>query len=82
MINSKTFSRGLQSLKGARSPAIPLAACFIALGALLKDGRDSYFEYKRIVENESEDYINECLSELTESETKIVEALINTNKGR
>ena len=37
MINSKVFSRGLKSLKGARSPAIPLAACFIALGALLKD---------------------------------------------
>ena len=37
MINSKAFFRGLQSLKGARSPAIPLAACFIALGALLKD---------------------------------------------
>ena len=37
MINSKVFFKGLQSLKGARSPAIPLAACFIALGALLKD---------------------------------------------
>tara|TARA_B100001996_G_scaffold291545_1_gene231732 strand:- start:2245 stop:2949 length:705 start_codon:yes stop_codon:yes gene_type:complete len=37
MINSKNFFRGLRSLIGARSPAIPLAACFIALGALLKD---------------------------------------------
>ena len=37
MINSKVFFRGLNSLKGSRSPAIPLAACFIALGALLKD---------------------------------------------
>ena len=37
MINSKAFYQGLKSLKGSRSPAIPLAACFIALGALLKD---------------------------------------------
>ena len=37
MINSKVFFQGLGSLKGSRSPAIPLAACFIALGALLKD---------------------------------------------
>ena len=37
MINLKTFLIGLKSLKGAKSPAIPLAACFIALGALLKD---------------------------------------------
>tara|TARA_B100001996_G_scaffold105047_1_gene78989 strand:+ start:1005 stop:1712 length:708 start_codon:yes stop_codon:yes gene_type:complete len=37
MINSKYFFYGLRSLIGARSPAIPLAACFIALGALLKD---------------------------------------------
>ena len=37
MINLKVFLNGLQSLKGSRSPAIPLAACFIALGALLKD---------------------------------------------
>ena len=37
MINSKVFFQGLKSLKGSRSPAIPLAACFIALGALLKD---------------------------------------------
>ena len=37
MINSKVFLIGLKSLKGSRSPAIPLAACFIALGALLKD---------------------------------------------
>ena len=37
MINSKAFFLGLKSLRGARSPAIPLAACFIALGALLKD---------------------------------------------
>ena len=37
MINTKFFFKGLSSLKGSRSPAIPLAACFIALGALLKD---------------------------------------------
>jgi len=37
MINSQAFFSGLKSLKGSRSPAIPLAACFIALGALLKD---------------------------------------------
>ena len=37
MINSQAFFSGLKSLRGARSPAIPLAACFIALGALLKD---------------------------------------------
>ena len=37
MINSKIFFKGLNSLKGSRSPAIPLAACFVALGALLKD---------------------------------------------
>ena len=38
MINSQAFFTGLKSLKGARSPALPLAACFVALGALLKDG--------------------------------------------
>ena len=37
MINSKVFFKGLKSLKGYKSPAIPLAACFVALGALLKD---------------------------------------------
>ena len=37
MINQKVFFQGLKSLKGSRSPAIPLAACFVALGALLKD---------------------------------------------
>ena len=37
MINSQAFFSGLKSLRGSRSPAIPLAACFIALGALLKD---------------------------------------------
>ena len=37
MINSKVFLKGLKSLKGSKSPAIPLAACFVALGALLKD---------------------------------------------
>ena len=31
------FFKGLKSLIGYRSPAIPLAACFIALGALLRD---------------------------------------------
>ena len=37
MINSQAFLTGLKSLKGARSPALPLAACFVALGALFKD---------------------------------------------
>ena len=37
MINSKIFLKGLKANVGVRSPAIPLAACFIALGALLKD---------------------------------------------
>ena len=37
MINFKIFFQGLKALKGSKSPAIPLAACFIALGALLKD---------------------------------------------
>ena len=37
MINIQAFFSGFKCLKGARSPAIPLAACFIALGALLKD---------------------------------------------
>ena len=37
MINSQAFFTGLKSLKGARSPALPLAACFVALGALFKD---------------------------------------------
>ena len=37
MINSKVFFHGLRSLKGSKSHAIPLAACFVALGALLKD---------------------------------------------
>jgi len=47
------------------------------IGALLKDGRDSYFEYKRIIENESDDYIKECVAELTESELEIVNQFIN-----
>ena len=37
MINSQAFFTGLKSLKGVRSPALPLAAWFVALGALLKD---------------------------------------------
>ena len=37
MLNQKVFFQGLKSLKGSKSPAIPLAACFVALGALLKD---------------------------------------------
>ena len=37
MINLKIFLKGLKANIGVRSPAIPLAACFIALGALLKD---------------------------------------------
>ena len=37
MINSQAFFTGLKSLKGTRSPALPLAACFVALGALFKD---------------------------------------------
>ena len=37
MINLKYFFLGLKSLAGMRSPALPLACSFIALGALLKD---------------------------------------------
>ena len=37
MINSKIFLQGLKSNLGTRSPTVSLAACFIALGALLKD---------------------------------------------
>ena len=37
MIDPNTFLKGLKANLGIRSPAIPLAACFIALGALLKD---------------------------------------------
>ena len=37
MINSQAFFSGFKSLRGTKSPVIPLAACFIALGALLKD---------------------------------------------
>jgi len=37
MIHLKIFLKGLKANIGVRSPAIPLAACFIALGALLKD---------------------------------------------
>tara|TARA_R100000541_G_C1882390_1_gene82488 strand:- start:18 stop:1013 length:996 start_codon:yes stop_codon:yes gene_type:complete len=47
----------------------------VKIGALLKDGRDSYFEYKRIIENESEEYISECISELTEKEVEVVNKL-------
>ena len=35
MINRKVFFQGLKSLKGSRSPAIPLAACFIALARVI-----------------------------------------------
>ena len=37
MINHKIFIKGLKSNLGTRSPTISLVACFIALGALLKD---------------------------------------------
>ena len=37
MINSKYFFKGLFSIKGANSPALALAASFIAIGALLKN---------------------------------------------
>ena len=37
MINSKYFFQGLGSLKSFNSPAIALAASFIAIGALLKN---------------------------------------------
>ena len=37
MINSKYFFQGLKSLKSFDSPAIALAASFIAIGALLKN---------------------------------------------
>ena len=37
MINHKIFVKGLKSNLGVRSPTVSLAACCIALGALLKD---------------------------------------------
>ena len=37
MIRSGFYLKGLLSVRSVESPAIPLAACFIALGALLKD---------------------------------------------
>ena len=37
MINSKYFFEGFSSIKGANSPALALAASFIAIGALLKN---------------------------------------------
>ena len=37
MINHKIFVKGLKSNLGVKSPTVSLAACFIALGALLKD---------------------------------------------
>ena len=37
MINHKIFVKGLKSNLGVRRPTVSLAACFIALGALLKD---------------------------------------------
>ena len=37
MINPQVFVKGLKSNLGVRSPTISLGACFIALGALLKD---------------------------------------------
>ena len=37
MIDLKYFLRGFSSIKGVRSPAIALAASFIAIGALLKN---------------------------------------------
>ncbi len=37
MINSKYFFEGLFSIKGLNSPALALAASFIAIGALLKN---------------------------------------------
>lgn len=43
----------------------------------LKAGRNSYFNYKNIIESESAEYINECVSELTESELKSIEPLLN-----
>jgi len=63
MINSQAFFTGLKSLKGARSPALPLAACFVAWGALLKDGieaslpepsiKNKYFEMNPISSEEA-----------------------------
>jgi phage RecT family recombinase len=47
------------------------------IAALLVDGRNSFFEYKRIINEESEGYINECLSELSEKEYQIVKSFIN-----
>ena len=36
MINTKYFYKGFKSIKGVGSPAIALAASFVAIGALLK----------------------------------------------
>lgn len=47
------------------------------IAALLVDGRNLFFEYKRIINEESEDYINECLAELSEKEYQIVKSFIN-----
>ena len=37
MINKKYFFEGFSSIKGINSPALALAASFIAIGALLKN---------------------------------------------
>lgn len=47
------------------------------IAARLKDGRDSYFEYKRIIENDSQDYVEECMAELNEKELSVVNKFFN-----
>ena len=37
MVNTKYYFLGLKSLIGVRSPALPLACSFLALGALLRE---------------------------------------------
>ena len=40
MIDAKYFFKGFKSIKGVGSPAIALAASFVAIGALLKNQDD------------------------------------------
>ena len=47
------------------------------IAAKLKDGRDSYFRYKQIIETESQEYINECIAELNEKELSAISNFLN-----
>lgn len=46
----------------------------------LKLGRNSYFDYKNIIETESQEYINECISELSEKELEAIAPLLELVK--